>query len=323
MYMNRLGRVIVETLTKEGPLRSNSLTEIVIGKKNTKGKVDTTKPTFYKKLKSLIEEGKIIRDPQSWEVKTNVWYCVPADFSRMMEKKGEKGKRGALHILEDKIIKPWIAQLPEISCKGIYHPKTRALRKRERFRDENAVLPVETDVLFDSLRPHVNPGCGNPYEMLDEFKEQAEIFWAIRDDGWNKTMRIIENAIANKVENYVMQTNFVEYVYEGAIQLAKGQKKAFNASMDSQHPSFNVTQHEDEYHFNYGIDPFVVQKGKGKGREKELEKRMRECIRDIKKEVEKDEYVDKIKEIVYLTENLKQQKKELKASVEKLRLWHR
>jgi len=316
---------IIEKLKREGPLRWKDLYQQLVVEEGC-----MSKATLNRRLSDLSEPGgQIVKK----KLGTSVYYFLnrPEDWSKFEEikkeylavsneniiekymEKSQEARKLYWDNIKEKVVEPWMEQLPEIEYNGIYHPKRKYIRERKPFKGEDAVLPVEKEILFEDFKKHVNPSYGDPFEELNEFKKSAEEFWKLKDDIEKK----IDKVFKNKIKEGKIHENFVRRVYESSCDLAKGDDKAFNANMDPLHKSFNVTKYGGEYHFNYGVDPFVIKEISEGETEKDFEKKMRGCVGDIVKEIKKDKYVNKVKDIVFKVENLKQLRKEMKSSLER------
>ena len=192
--------------------------------------------------------------------------------------------------------------------------------KEEFLGGEDAVLPIENKILFQDFKNHVKPSFGDPFKILDGFKDLVKDFWKTKEDFLREIKKVVEEKIRLSISKRVekgeegIHPNFVEYIYEAACYLAEGDEKMFNSFINPSHPPFQVEKHGDRYQFKRGVDLFGIRDAR---KEKEFEERIIGSIKEIGEEIKRDKYKGKAGGIIQIIQNLKTSREKMVSTLEK------
>ena len=183
--VHEVDECIVKFLSENGPLSSNKLREKI--EKET----GRTPNTIYMRLRILKRDGIICRDPHDRDEKKNVWYYLPDDKSLLYEKKYQEQrflteedkekervpyeiKKNHTKNIQEKVIKPWIEQLPDIyidgPCKIFRYKEDSLVQKFGTIYYDK--LEVENELLFEDFKKHIS-FYPNPFKLLEKLKEKT------------------------------------------------------------------------------------------------------------------------------------------------------
>jgi len=360
-----ISATIIETLKREGPLSSNVLREKVIGnkEKGVTGRVSISPNSYYKILKRLIRDGEVIRHPVDWEDKKGVWYCVPSDKEKMFEKK--YGKTNEAHEqfsetpiearvshtreIKDKVIKPWLKQLPKIFWDGPWHmvDKMREVPFRKDDREDFRRLDVEDEILFTDFKENHVTFSPNPFDCLEKFKKKTDKFWKARANLRAKINKLVEEEMGlpviswdakrdepskshesgQYVDTVSFELNWLLYyailknpLSESSIDISSLDKFYYEIILDGSPDNVSVMVEIPDgtnfYQYRFDDRGVVWVDCKHKEPDK-VKSEMDKKIKDLLETVKKPKYTNMGKQIVDLLSELEDIRKEMEGSLEK------
>jgi len=221
--------------------------------------------------------------------------------------------------IKEKIIKPWIEQLPYVSYNGIYY-KVGVLEVE--FEGKSKILPVENELLFEDFKKHVkfNP---NPFNLLEELKKQTEDFWKFKDNLYKKIIAMIKDELRvpispkNKIGKWEEDTfsySLTDWIYNAIILKAENK----NIDFKRYYNDFNSKVIDINEALEYFVDRngFIKVKKDNKNIESFKDNTDRRILK-ILSHVKKFEYNEDATAIIKIVKTLNELKNQMKINLEK------
>jgi len=163
-------------------------------------------------IEKTVKEKVAIKTKYGVHYQTlSAWYRPPKKKKGIETKPSiqHAGGRQLTEKLKEKVIRPWLKQLPDVGIGGVYFSGSRTPF------DGNSKLPVESTALFEEFRNYV---CEkpDPFEVLETFRQKAGELWSKRRD--------LSIAIGKLLELSGFSPSFREKVLECTILWAAGDR---------------------------------------------------------------------------------------------------